>query len=144
MWIYIHDYLVRYLWRRLYMYMLEKASCDRSVIGYLESAPKFVGALHSIYFPKLATRVLNTRSVTTPISNTDLYFLIKILFLTSWVVWHNSIEYHDAECGHVHLLICFLFLQFQKWDSNTKISISIILSTLSKLIFGPQISYYLI
>ena len=124
MWIYIYDYLVRYLWRRLYMYlllkyMLEKASCDRSVIGYLGSAPKFVGALHSIYFPKLATRVLNTRSVTTPISNTDLYFLIKILFLTSWVVWHNSIEYHDVDSyhianGHVHLLICFLYLQFQK------------------------------
>lgn len=129
--------------------MLEKASCDRSVIGYLESAPKFVGALHSIYFPKLATRVLNTRSVTTPISNTDLYFLIKILFLTSWVVWHNSIEYHDVDSyhianGHVHLLICFLFLQFQKWNSNTKMSILTILSTLSKLIFGPQISYYLI
>ena len=128
--------------------MLEKASCDMSVIGYLESAPKFVGALHSIYFPKLATRVLNTRSVTTPISNTDLYFLIKILFLTSWVVWHNSIEYHDADLdsyhianGHVHLSICFLFLQFQKWDSNTKMSITI---TLLKLIFGPQISYYLI
>ena len=127
--------------------MLEKASCDRSVIGYLESAPKFVGALHSIYFPKLATRVLNTRSVTTPISNTDLYFLIKILFLTSWVVWHNSIEYHDSyhiANGHVYLLICFLFLQFQKWNSNTKMSILTILSTLSKLIFGPQISYYLI
>ena len=129
--------------------MLEKASCDRSVIGYLESAPKFVGALHSIYFPKLATRVLDTRSVTTPISNTDLYFLIKILFLTSWVVWHNSIEYHDVDSyhianGHVHLLICFLFLQFQKWNSNTKMSILTILSKLSKLIFGPQISYYLI
>ena len=82
------------------------------------------------------------------LSNSDLYFLIKILFPTSWVAWHNSIEYHDAASYHIangpgHLFIYFLFLPFQKWDSSTKISILKI--TLSKLYDeAPEPKYHMI